>query len=195
MKWGDSFPIRLNIYKKHKELEHLKESILLNDITFSESKNIIEQDYRVLLRVIHEDRINLINEKDATYTDMKDYYTLWAHQIKTPIAAMRLVLQSEKNETNSELLEQLFRIEQYVELVLQYLRMESMSSDLLFQRYSLDGCIKQAIRKYSKSFILKKIKLNYESLDKDVLTDEKWLVFIWTRIHRILWSLRTPGSA
>ena len=166
------------IYKKHKDLDHFKESILLTDIQFPETENFIEQDYQGLLRIVRDDRIRIINEKDATYTDMKDYYTLWAHQIKTPIAAMRLVLQSEKNETNSELLEQLFRIEQYVELVLQYLRMESMSSDLLFQRYSLDGCIKQAIRKYSKSFILKKIKLNYESLDKDVLTDEKWLVFV-----------------
>ena len=42
----------------------------------------------------------------------------------------------------------------------------------------MDDCVKQAIRKYAKTFIRKKIKLNYEQLNKDVLTDEKWLVFV-----------------
>jgi len=113
---------------------------------------------------------------------MVDYYTTWAHQIKTPIAAMRLILQSEKSETNSELLEQLFRTEQYVEMVLQYLRLENLNNDLLFKRYPIDDLVKQAVRKYSKSFIRQKIKLNYENLNRDVLTDEKWLVFVIEQI-------------
>lgn len=167
-----------SFYKRHQELEALKKSILLTEFAFPKPMNFMEEDYQTILRIIQDDRINIINEKDAQYTDMKDYYTLWAHQIKTPIAAMRLVLQSEKSDVNDELLEQLFRIEQYVELVLQYLRMESMSSDLLFQKISLDDCIKQAIRKHSKSFIRKKLKLNYLPVDKEVLTDEKWLVFV-----------------
>ena len=49
-----------------------------------------------------------------------DYYTLWAHQIKTPISAMRLLLQAEDNEQNAELSMELFKIEEYVEFVLQY---------------------------------------------------------------------------
>ncbi len=103
---------------------------------------------------------------------------MWAHQIKTPIAAMRLILQSEEKDCNDELLEQLFRTEQYVEMVLQYLRMTSDSSDLLIRRYSLDSIVKQAVKKYAKSFIRQKIKLNYEDLNVGVITDEKWLCFV-----------------
>jgi len=95
---------------------------------------------------------------------------------------MRLLLQSEQSETNSELLEQLFKIEQYVEMALQYLRLENISSDLVLKEHSLDTIVKQAVRKYSNSFIRKKIKLNYAELNHNVLTDEKWLVFVIEQI-------------
>ena len=68
---------------------------------------------------------------------MVEYFTLWAHQIKTPIAAMHLLLQTEENEQNSELAMELFKIEQYVEMVLQYLRLDNMTSDFVLKRYRL----------------------------------------------------------
>ena len=74
---------------------------------------------------------------EQKYREMMDYYTIWVHQIKTPIAAMRLQLQGEAFEQNRELLEELQRIEQYVEMVLTYLRMEDMASDLKFEHYRL----------------------------------------------------------
>lgn len=169
-------------YRRHTRLKELRHSITVSDIIFPLSKDLIEKDYQELITIIDINRTEIINEKDKAFTDMVDYYTIWAHQIKTPIAAMRLLLQSEQTDTNSELLEQLFKVEQYVEMVLQYLRMESMSSDLMFKRYSLDDIIKQAVRKYSKSFIRKKIKLNYTDVNCIVLTDEKWLVFVIEQI-------------
>jgi len=169
-------------YKKHRLLHRLKSSITLTNYILPHTKNFIEKDYQELINEINKNRLSIINKKNASFSEMVDYYTIWAHQIKTPIAAMRLILQSEKSETNEELLEQLFKTEQYVEMVLQYLRLENLNSDLLFKKLSLDSIIKQAIRKYSKLFIRKKIKLNYEDLNIDVLTDEKWLVFVVEQI-------------
>ena len=143
-------------YRKHAELDKLKSSIVISDFTLPGSYDLIEKDYQELIKIIDEDRRNIINQKDKALTDMVDYYTIWAHQIKTPIAAMRLILQSEQSDSNNELLEQLFRIEQYVEMVLQYLRLENINSDFVFKRYSLDDIMKQAVRKYSKTFIRKK---------------------------------------
>ena len=120
----------------------------------------------------------MLSDVDGKLSDMMDYYTMWVHQIKTPIAAMRLLLQSEETSNSEELLDQLFKIEQYVGMVLQYLRVESMSGDLLLSRYELDDIVKQAIKKHTKSFIRKKITLHYEEIHKKVLTDEKWLVFV-----------------
>ncbi len=169
-------------YKKHIILKKLKNSVIISDYVFPTARDLIEQDYQELIKTIDDDRLKIIDEKEKDFADMVDYYTIWAHQIKTPIAAMRLLLQSEQSDTNSELLEQLFKVEQYVEMVLQYLRLENMSSDLVFKEHSLDTIVKQAVRKYSKSFIRKKVKLNYMDLNCDVLTDEKWLVFVIEQI-------------
>lgn len=169
-------------YQRHVLLKKMKNNITVTRYMFPTPRNLIEDDYQDLIKTIDHDRTEIINQQEKAFADMVDYYTIWAHQIKTPIAAMRLLLQSAQSETNSELLEQLFKVEQYVEMVLQYLRLENMSSDLVFKRHSLDDIVKQAIRKYSKSFIRKKIKLSYTDLNCDVLTDEKWLVFVVEQI-------------
>lgn len=168
----------LSFYIKYNRLAKLKENISVNHISFSQSNNIVEKEYQEIIKKVINDNLNIMIKKDEAYNNMLDYYTIWAHQIKTPIAAMRLLLQTESSDINNDLLEQLFKIEQYVEMVLQYLRMENMSSDLLIRKYSLDHIVKQAVRKYSKLFIRKKIKLNYQDLNYHVLTDEKWLGFV-----------------
>jgi len=172
----------ISFYRRHTELKRLNNSITIPGYMFPNPKDLIEKDYQEIIRNIDMNRTEIINEKDRAFRDMVDYYTIWAHQIKTPISAMRLLLQSEQSTTNGELLEQLFKVEQYVEMVLQYLRTENMSGDLMFKRHSLDNIVKQAVRKYSKFFIRKKIRLNYEDLNCDVLTDEKWLVFVVEQI-------------
>lgn len=106
---------------------------------------------------------------------MTDYYTLWAHQIKTPIAAMGLLLQE---EPHPELEGELLKIEQYVEMVLGYLRLGSESTDYVFRNCGLDALVRQAVRKYARLFILKKISLDFQETGKTVLTDEKWLSFV-----------------
>src|SRR5699024_9404616 len=114
--------------------------------------------------------------------DLVNYFTLWVHQIKTPIAAMDLLLQSEKNKENTQLSMELFKIEEYVEMVLQYLRLGSTSSDLVLKRHDLDDIVRQAVRKYAKIFIQKKIKLEYSEIHCEALTDEKWLMFVIEQI-------------
>ena len=77
---------------------------------------------------------------------------------------------------------ELFKIEQYVEMVLTYLRMESMSSDMVLQWYAADDIVKQAVKKYSQLFILKKIALRMDMPEEMILTDEKWLAFVVEQI-------------
>lgn len=133
-----------------------------------------------------------------------EYYTIWVHQIKTPIAAMRLQLQGEDSDSSRELLEELQRIEQYVEMVLTYLRLDSGSTDYVLKKYDLDDIIRQAVRKYASQFIRKKIRLTYEPLSCEVLTDEKWLLFVieqvlsnalkYTRSGEISITLEAPKT-
>ena len=112
---------------------------------------------------------------------------MWAHQIQTPLAAMHILLQSVEDENPAlpelkEMKIELFKMEQYVEMVLTYLRMEDMSGDLQFEKVSLDKILKQSVRKYSQMFIFQKIRLDYRPVERIVLTDEKWLEFVIEQI-------------
>lgn len=108
--------------------------------------------------------------------DRNDYYVMWTHQIKTPIAALRLLLK-EGGRESFLLQEELFKIEQYVEMALAYQRLESMSSDLVLEKYDLFGLVKQAVKKYSLHFINKGLTLELMEQRVAVVTDEKWFVF------------------
>lgn len=146
-----------------------------------EPENALEAEYQYILHLLEEQKRECESRERISRQEMLDYYGMWVHQIKTPIAALRVMLQSWNDEQleyrkNMEL--EVFKIEQYVEMVLGYLRAEDMSSDLEFAVCSLDRIVRQAIRKYSKMFIMKKIRLEYQSLEYKVLTDEKWLVFV-----------------
>ena len=139
--------------------------------------NALEQDYQALVRALEQDKADAVSRTDRKMADLSAYYTLWAHQIKTPIAAMRLLLQQEGQE-NGEIGQELFRIEQYVDMALGYVRLDSDSTDLLLRRYQLDEVIRPAVRKFAPQFIRKHLTLRYEPGTQSALTDEKWLGFV-----------------
>ena len=168
----------LSFYKKHKALRKLLREITVTAAHMPEPRSLLEADYQALIRTLHADKTALEDEMRARYTNLVEYYTIWAHQVKTPIAAMRLLLQSENNALNRELSEELQRIEQYVEMVMCYLRLDADSTDYLIKEYDLDDIIRQAVRKYAGQFIRKKIKLDYTPVACKILTDEKWFLFV-----------------
>lgn len=107
----------------------------------------------------------------------RDYYTRWSHQIKTPIAAMELLLQEEPADVRA-LKRELLKTSQYVEMALSYQRMEGDGNDLVIQRYELRPVVMQAVKKVSPLLIHKHISFSAGDLSGEVLTDEKWLVFV-----------------
>ena len=134
-------------------------------------------------------------------SQMRDYYSMWVHQIKTPISAMKLLLEAEREElgqlmcdeepqaTLTELSDnldsfedELFRIEEYVGMALQYQRVSSTENDFVLEKISLDGVIRDTIKKYAKIMIRRHIGINYSGTKKQVYTDEKWLAFILEQI-------------
>lgn len=89
---------------------------------------------------------------------------------------------------------ELFKTEQYVEMVLTYVRMEDMSGDLMLKEYALDNLVKQALKKYSRMFAMQKLALHYEALRVTVTTDEKWLVFVLEQILSNALKYTVEGS-
>lgn len=132
-----------------------------------------EKLYRELVGAAEEEARDVISEYDAKKRDIDDYYTMWTHQIKTPIAALRLLLQDEKQP-----LEELFKIEQYAEMALHYARLDSLSSDFLFKTQNIEAIVKQAVKKYSILFIGSGLQFSLENFSAQAVTDEKWLAFV-----------------
>lgn len=168
----------LRVKDRHKELAQIKSIPDAITATFPADNNIQNEDYREVIRLLCEEHDQYKSETNYKYTDMIDYYTVWAHQIKTPIAAMRLTLQNEDTPLTRKLTNDLYRIEQYVEMVLTFLRLNSDSTDYVFKEYDLDNIVKSAVKKFSSEFIGRKLRLIYDPLNTTVITDEKWLSFV-----------------
>ncbi len=160
----------------HRDLEKLHKEILVTAENLPRPGCLIEEDYQSLLRLLESTLRERQAQADQAMADQLAYYTLWVHQIKTPIAAMDLLLQ--QGERGPAAQAELFKISQYVDMALQYVRLDGTTRDLHLSQVSLDQVIRQVVRKYAKLFILKKIRLDFRETGLTVLSDEKWLAFL-----------------
>lgn len=182
------------IWNKHKQLQKLEILPTNLEEMLPEPSTYEEEDYQKILLLLMEEQKNLESGKNQLYNDMIDYYTTWAHQIKTPIASMKLTLQNEDSELSRRLSGDLFRIEQYVEMVLMFLRLDSSSTDYVIKEYELDDMIKSAVRKFARQFIQRRIRLDYQPVDVRVLTDEKWFSFVIEQVLSNALKYTSEGS-
>lgn len=183
-------------YKRHKLLHINREQFFDDAEQLPEHMDIIEYDYQELAKELYQAKQDLISKNRIARKELLDYYGMWVHQIKTPIAALDILLQNtermlyrldEKEMMQeaifvSDMKMELFKIEQYIEMALNYLRVEDISSDLVFKKQELDDMVCQVIRKYAKIFISKKIKMDFKPTKACIVTDEKWFIFVLEQI-------------
>ena len=135
------------------------------------------------LALLEMDKKNRAIEEREKLNDLMDYYTLWAHQIKTPIAASSLLVgEIEDKKVKNQLEQELFKIESYVNIVLQYLRLESFHEDLVLKKENLEDLVKEIVKKYAFFFIQKGLILSLHDLDQTIITDRKWFVVILEQV-------------
>ena len=161
-------------YKKTgQKLEHLLQGEGPYEDSLPIAQDGIESGYQELIRKEEQQQRKEHARWEKSGQDMEDYYATWVHQIKTPMAVMKLYLGAESPEHRAMGAE-LFRMEQYVDMVLQYLRLSSGENDLVIREYKLDELIREAVRKYAAQFVLKKLSLTYIPTEISVVTDRKW---------------------
>lgn len=112
-------------------------------------------------------------EYNSNRREIREYFMMWIHQIKTPITASKLILESEDIDIG-ELSRQLFYIDDYTNMALNYLKISEFERDMSVCNIPLDNIIKPILRKYSIIFINHKISLEYESIEDSIVTDSKW---------------------
>lgn len=154
----------------------------------------IENELLEIIERLKNGGMRLNDSMNMKYSDMVDYYTMWVHQIKTPIASMHLILQKEDSEDSRRLRAELFRVEQYVRMVLCFLRLDSDFTDYVIKEYRVDDIIRPAVRRLAPQFIMKKLSLEYEQTDEVALTDEKWLSFVVEQVLSNAVKYTSAGS-
>lgn len=170
-------------YEKYKNLRNVYNNINISAEGMPQPSDCIEEEYQLIIRRILSIYNDIKDEKYNAYKDMEEYYTTWVHQIKTPIAAMKLLLQDKSNDIDmSDEYAQLFSIEQYVGMALSYMRFNSENTDFVIKRVDVYKVVKDAIHKYARLFIGKKLKLDFDEFSMNVISDEKWLQFVIEQI-------------
>ena len=180
-------------YKKHEQLHRIKATILYsNDLP--KQSSLIDSDYQALIATLKKINYESDGVSKQQFQEMEDYFTLWMHQIKLPIAAMKLLIETEETPDRKLLKSELLKINQYSDMVLAYLRMKSTDTDYVFKTCELDELVRQAIRKFSFEFIRKKIRIDFDVTREKVLTDEKWLVFVLEQLLSNAMKYTKQGS-
>ena len=164
--------------EKHLLLDGIAECAAAEIEALPEAISIDDRDYQKIILSLKRQTAEITAENNRKLKDTVEYFTLWAHQIKTPIASMRLTLEGEDSPLSRRLTSDLFRIEQYAEMVMTYLRLDFDTTDYLLREYDADELVKKSVRSFSGEFINKRLSLDYSPLNISVITDEKWFCFV-----------------
>ena len=170
-----------NYRKSYIDLKYLESNILNSMEDLPRSLDIRVEYYQKIIERLHNEVEKLKIEDNKKMEDLADYYSMWIHQIKTPIAAINFLLDNEEIDVKVTR-QELFKIERYVEMVLTYIRLGSETSDYVITSIDLDEVVRENIKKYATLFINKKIKLNYVSHETYVISDKKWLGFAFEQL-------------
>ena len=150
-------------------------SVKIND------KNIFDEYYLDIINELLKENRKQVSQIQKRVSDINDYFSIWVHQIKTPIASMKLKIDNEQMDL-LQLASDLNRIDHYVDLVLSFLKFDEEKIDLYFRKTDVDRIMRESLKKFSNDFIIKKIRLDYKLSKREVLTDEKWLSFVFDQL-------------
>lgn len=152
----------------------LKQELALEDEFTS-----IEQIYQTKLALLEEKLRDQEQRNREKEQEQMDYFTLWLHQIKTPIAALSLLQQQlPHSESKKQIEQELIRVEDYTHMALNYLKLEGTNQELDLVNVDLDSVIRKVIKKYASLFIYNRIQLDYQPTQLSVVSDNKWLEVI-----------------
>lgn len=165
-----------------RDLKDLQKQLILSADLLPEPADAVEREWETLTVGLADSLRQVKSELRSTQNDTLAYYTLWVHQIKTPIAAMELVLRDADDARAGILKQELLKIEQYTEMALRYARLSDISSDLLPERCDLADICREAVKKFSLLFVYRKLSVEIGDMGAPVVSDKKWLQFILEQI-------------
>ena len=175
--------IRKNkFYKKlWKTLDSLDQKYVILEMLTKPSFYDGEIFYQALYE-INKSMLENVKEYYLSITDFKEYVEMWIHEVKIPIASLTLLSHNNQNEVDKRYLEQLRKLDNYIDQILYYVRSENAERDYLIKEISLREIIKNVALKNQADLLENNVKLSVQVSDEKVLSDSKWLEFILNQI-------------
>lgn len=172
------FVKKMRLLEKYNSMENVYE---INEL---QPVGIVEEQYCNLTDKLLRQSIDTVTDKEKSMKEMQDYYAVWAHQIKTPIAASNLLIQTMESDEQKikELKIEMFKIEFYVDAVMNFLKLGDITSDYVFKKYDMGNMVNKSVKKFASQFITKKISISISDINKEIYTDEKWFCYIIEQI-------------
>lgn len=176
------YNIKNSFYKRlEKQMAELDEKYLISEIV--QNPNFIEG--KILINTIQDldkSMLENVNKYKHLTEDYKEYIELWIHEIKIPIATSKLIIENNKSKETKSIDEELGKIENFVEQVLYYARSNNVEKDYYISKTKLSEIVNSAILKNKNILLSNKINLEIGDIDKQVVTDSKWTIFILNQI-------------
>lgn len=162
-------------------LDNLDKKYLLPEI-MKEPANIEGKLLYDVLRQTNKDMHEHVKNYRDRENEYREYIETWVHEIKTPIASTRLIIDNNPNDITRNIQDEIKKIEEYIEQVLYYSRSNHVSKDYLIKEVSLAPLVRSVIKKNSRDFISKSISVDIEAVEGTVYSDAKWLEFILNQV-------------
>ena len=169
-------------YNEIKEnMESLDKKYLISEVieegTFTESKLI----YDVICKS-NKAMNDEIGEFKRGINDYREYIELWVHEIKTPIATCKLLIENNESPLTESIGEEVCKLENYIDQALFYTRSNTLEKDYIIKEMSLSSCVNKVLNNNADSLIKKRVKISLGDLEKRVYSDSKWIEFILGQI-------------
>ena len=162
-------------------LENLDKKYLLPEL-IKEANFIEGEEINYILKILSRDMHENVNYYKNMQEEYREYIEMWVHEIKTPIASTKLLIENNNNEVTRKINSQMDKIENFVEQVLYYSRSDEVGKDYIIKEINLSQVVKSVVKRNQRDFISKRISLQLDNLDEVIYSDTKWVEFILNQI-------------
>ena len=162
-------------------LESLDKKYLLPEV-LQEPNFMVGENINDILKELSRDMHEQVKHYRNIQEEYREYIEMWVHEIKTPIASSKLLIENNTNEVTRKIDTQMDRIENYVEQVLYYSRSDEVGKDYIIKKVGLSKLVIDVIKRNQRDFISKRISLQLGDLDEIIYSDTKWVEFILNQI-------------
>lgn len=167
-------------WQQHKALRQVRQGVI-EPHNLPKPQSLLAADYQELIDEFGQQQEQERRKLVESNEQLLDYYSMWSHQIKTPLSALDLMVQHE-GTSKSEMKQELFKIDQYLTMMLQYIRLNHSETDFHFTEIDMEPLIKETVKKYASFFIHKDLQITFDNLSLTVTSDRKWLMFILEQV-------------